>query len=106
MDNRFYYDGGDRARLIYAKDCKKYAKHRLDISEATYWRQFHPYVSQVMSYTGGQSIQKGRFMDFLNLVRRTTLSLEEAADIWLEADYWRDSAEVRRRFAEEIEAFT
>lgn len=105
MNNAFLYEGGDRNRLISAVDCKRYATHRLDISAYFYWTHIHPYVKQVMSHTGGKTIRKGEYMDLLNLIRRSALSIDEAADVWLEADYWRDPEAVRERFQKEVEAF-
>ena len=105
MDNAFVYEGGDRDRLISAMDCKRYAEHRLDISSYSYWKHIHPYVKQVMSHTGRKTIRKGEYMDLLNLIRRSALSIDEAVGIWLDADYWREPDEVRARFEKEIEAF-
>lgn len=103
IDKVFYYDGEDRDRLISAKDCMRYATHQLDMSPVTYWRKVHPYIKSVMEFKGVQRVRKGEVMDLLNLIRRSALSLAEAAEIWLEADYFRDPDEVRERFKNEVE---
>lgn len=103
MDTQFIYEGTDRERLISATDCKRYATHRLNMAETSYWRHLHPYVRSGMSHTGRKTIRKGEYMDLLNLIRKTSLSIQQAAEIWLNAEYWRDPEEVAARFKEEIE---